>query len=194
MKVTPSELPEVLRIELDEYRDDRGSFVETFNESRFEAAGIPGRFRQHNLSRSRKNALRGLHYQLHRPQGKLIQCIHGQVLDVAVDVRVGSPTFGRWVGVELSEAPATLLWIPPGFAHGFCAVSESAALHYLCTELYDPADDRGILWSDPDLGITWPLANPLLSERDRKLPTLAAARQQGLLPALAAMTAANVRA
>lgn len=176
MRVTPTALPEVLLIDLDVHTDARGHFFERFNEERFAAAGLPTRFRQDNQSLSRRHVLRGLHYQLHHPQGKLVQCVQGALFDVAVDIRAGSPTFGKWVGVELAAERKQLLWIPPGHAHGFCVLSEEAILQYQCTEVYRAPDDRGILWSDPALGITWPVSAPLLSPRDSGLPTLEGAR------------------
>ena len=176
MKVTPTALPDVLLIELDEFPDERGFFVERYHEERFAKLGLPTAWRQDNHSRSRRGVLRGLHFQLRRPQGKLISCVAGSVFDVAVDVRVGSPTFGKWVGVTLSGDKAQLLWIPPGYAHGLLAVSEQADVIYKCTELYAPADERGILWSDPDLQIQWPVSGPILSERDRRLPMLSETR------------------
>lgn len=180
MKVTPTDLPDVLLIDVDVFSDARGHFFERFNEERFSALSLPTRFRQDNQSHSRQNVLRGLHYQLNRPQGKLVQCIRGALFDVAVDIRVGSPTFGRWSAVELTEEKKQLLWIPPGFAHGFCVRSEVAELQYQCTDVYVPSDDRGIIWSDTELAIRWPIESPLLSDRDRALPTLATAR--GALP------------
>jgi dTDP-4-dehydrorhamnose 3,5-epimerase len=175
MKVaTIQALPDVKVIHLDVLEDARGHFFERFNEQRFAEAGLPTRFRQDNQSRSRRGVLRGLHYQLRHPQGKLVQCIRGTIYDVAVDIRRGSPTFGRWAGVELSEERKDLLWIPPGFAHGFCALSEVAEVHYQCTELYARADDRGIRWSDPEIDISWPVRDPILSERDAQLPLLGA--------------------
>ena len=172
MKVTPTALPEVLLIELDAFPDERGFFVERYHEERFAKLGLATVWRQDNHSRSHRGVLRGLHFQLRRQQGKLISCVAGSVFDVAVDVRIGSPTFGKWVGVTLSGDKAQLLWIPPGFAHGLLALSEQADVNYKCTELYSPADERGILWSDPDLQIQWPVSNPILSERDQRLPML----------------------
>lgn len=175
MRKTPSSLPEVLLIDLDVFADERGHLVEVFNEKRFAEHGLPTTFRQDNLSRSLRGVIRGLHYQLQHPQGKLISCIRGRIFDIAVDIRMGSPTFGKWVGVELSEDERQLVWIPPGFAHGYCTLSEIAEIQYKCTDLYAPRDERGILWSDPDLAIAWPSEHPILSKRDRDLPTLRAA-------------------
>jgi len=173
MKVTPTELPEVLLVEPRVFGDARGFFLETFQAERYAAAGIPGHFVQDNLSRSAKGTLRGLHFQEPRAQGKLVLVLHGAVWDVAVDVRRGSPRFGRWVGLELSEENRRQLWIPPGFAHGFCVVSDTADFFYKCTELYAPETERVVRWDDPALGIRWPIAAPLLSAKDRAAPTLA---------------------
>lgn len=175
MKVTPTELPEVLLIEPRVFGDARGFFVETYQAARYDAVGIAGPFVQDNLSRSVRGTLRGLHLQEPRGQGKLVQVLRGSVFDVAVDVRRGSPRFGRWVGVDLSEEPPCQLWIPPGFAHGFCVLSESADFFYKCTELYSPADERAIAWNDPRIGIRWPIAEPLLSKKDQGAPLLEAA-------------------
>ena len=173
MKVTPTELPEVLLVEPRVFGDARGFFLETFQAERYATAGIPGHFVQDNLSRSAKGTLRGLHFQEPRAQGKLVLVLHGAVWDVAVDVRRGSPRFGRWVGLELSEENRRQLWIPPGFAHGFCVVSDTADFFYKCTELYAPETERVVRWDDPALGIRWPIAAPLLSAKDRAAPTLA---------------------
>ena len=175
MKVTPTELPEVLLVEPKVHGDDRGHFYELFHEQRYAEAGIRGPFVQDNHSRSVHGTLRGLHFQEPCPQGKLVQVLRGRVWDVAVDVRRGSPRFGRWVGIELSGDTPRQLWIPPGFAHGFCVLSDSADFFYKCTELYAPECDRSIAWNDPAIGIRWPLAEPLLSSKDRAAPTLARA-------------------
>lgn len=178
MDVKPLAIPDVLLIDLDVHKDDRGHFYERFNEERFKAAGLPTQFRQDNHSRSRQGVLRGLHYQLKRPQGKLISCTHGSAFDVAVDIRVGSPTFGKWVGVDLVDERPQLLWIPPGFAHGFYAVSNVAVLEYKCSDIYVASAERGIRWDDPDIGIAWPLEQPILSARDLALPFLSTATAQ----------------
>lgn len=172
MKVTPLAIPGVKLLEPARVEDERGWFMEEFQDQRFQQLGLPARFRQENRSRSRQNVLRGLHYQLLRPQGKLVACTRGRIFDVAVDIRRGSPTFGKWVGVELHEDSALQLWIPEGFAHGFIALTPIADVAYRCTELYDRSDDRGVLWSDPDIGIRWPVSNPVLSNRDRALRPL----------------------
>jgi dTDP-4-dehydrorhamnose 3,5-epimerase len=154
-------------IEPDLYRDSRGMFWEAFHEERYAKAGIEGPFVQDNFSWSVRHTLRGLHYQLHRPQGKLVTVIHGAVYDVAVDIRRGSSTFGQWYGIELSDRNMRQLYIPPGFAHGFCVLSETAAFFYKCTDVYQPAYERGILWNDPALNIPWPTDSPLLSAKDQ---------------------------
>ena len=173
MRVTPTDLPGVLIIEPVVYGDDRGFFVETYHASRYNEHGIKGPFVQDNHSRSTFGTLRGLHLQLQHPQGKLIHVIEGEVFDVAVDVRRGSPTFGRWVSVRLSADNFRQVYVPPGFAHGFCVLSPIAQVEYKCTEFYDPASEIGIVWNDSSLGITWPVREPLLSHRDRAHPTLA---------------------
>ena len=174
MRVDPTELPGVLIIEPDVHHDGRGFFLETYHADRYVQYGIRGPFTQDNLSRSTAGTLRGLHLQLKRPQGKLIHVVEGEVFDVAIDVRRGSPTFARWVGIVLSAENFKQCYIPPGFAHGFCVLSPLAQVAYKCTDLYDPTGEIGIAWDDPQLAIDWPVAVPLLSERDRHHPTLAA--------------------
>jgi dTDP-4-dehydrorhamnose 3,5-epimerase len=171
MKVTQTELPGVLLLEPRVFGDERGFLMETFHAPRYEQFGISG-FVQENFSRSRKRTLRGLHFQEPRGQGKLIQVLAGEVYDVAVDVRRGSPTFAKWIGVHLSASSPRQLWVPPGFAHGFCVLSESADFLYRCTELYSPETERAIAWNDPELAIGWPVQAPLLSARDAAAPTL----------------------
>jgi len=166
MKVTETPLPGVRVIELDSFGDARGFFFELYHARRYLEVGIDQPFVQDNFSRSAKDTLRGLHYQEPHPQGKLVQVFQGAVYDVAVDIRRGSPTFGRWFGIELSAENRRQLWIPPGFAHGFCVISPSADFFYKCTEYYAPAGDRVIAWNDPDLGIPWPTQSPLLSKKD----------------------------
>jgi len=173
MKVVPTALPEVLIIEPKIFGDSRGFFYESFQAARYAEAGIQGPFVQDNLSRSVRGTLRGLHFQEPRAQGKLVQVLRGAVWDVAVDVRRGSPRFGRWVAVELSETAPRQLWIPPGFAHGFCVLSDSADFFYKCTELYAPECDRSIAWNDPEIGITWPVHSPILSPKDAAATRLA---------------------
>ncbi|WP_141588789.1 dTDP-4-dehydrorhamnose 3,5-epimerase [Myxococcus sp. AB056] len=179
MKVTPLEIPEVLLLEPKVFGDDRGFFMEMFHAARYAAVGIPGPFVQDNYSRSAKGTLRGLHFQEPQAQGKLVQVLAGAVYDVAVDVRRGSPTFGQWVAAELSSDNRRQLWIPPGFAHGFCVVSDSADFHYKCTALYAPETERSVVWNDPDLAIPWPVSEPLLSPKDAQAPRL---RDAPLLP------------
>jgi dTDP-4-dehydrorhamnose 3,5-epimerase len=162
------------------YRDPRGFFVETFHEPRYASHGIPGPFVQDNHSRSVYGTLRGLHWQVGEPLAKLIRVVEGRIFDVAVDIRPESPTFGRWVGHELSADNFMQFYVPPGFAHGFCVLSESAQVEYKCTALYDPAAERGLIWNDPEVGIDWPIRTPLLSERDRHHPTLAGLREQAV--------------
>ncbi|MBS3968002.1 MAG: dTDP-4-dehydrorhamnose 3,5-epimerase [Truepera sp.] len=172
MKVRPTELPEVLLLEPSVFSDDRGFFLETWHQQRYAAAGLPTLFVQDNLSFSRKGTLRGLHFQHPHGQGKLVFVLQGEVFDVAVDIRGGSPTFGRWVGVTLSADNKRQLYIPEGFAHGFCVTSESALFAYKCTDFYNPQAEAGIAWDDPDLAIAWPSGNPLLSAKDRSYPRL----------------------
>lgn len=167
------EIPDVILIEPIVYDDSRGFFMEVYRESHFKDAGINYRFVQDNHSKSRKNVLRGLHYQLNpMAQGKLVRCIKGKIWDVAVDIRKGSPWFGKWVGVELSEENRLILWVPPGFAHGFVALEDSTEVIYKVTSEYAPELDRGIIWNDPDLNIKWPISDPILSDKDSKLPSL----------------------
>jgi dTDP-4-dehydrorhamnose 3,5-epimerase len=153
-------------------RDARGFFAETYHQEKFSELGITAAFVQDNHSCSARGTLRGLHYQLRRPQAKLCRVIRGEVLDVAVDVRRGSPTFGRWVGCLLSAAEMNQIFIPAGFAHGFAVLSESAEFLYKCSDFYDPASEHGVAWNDPDLGIDWRLADPLLSAKDSQFPAL----------------------
>jgi dTDP-4-dehydrorhamnose 3,5-epimerase len=173
MRVVTTDLAGVLLIEPDVHRDGRGFFVETYHAERYQAHGIPGPFVQDNHSRSTAGTLRGLHLQLRHSQGKLIRVIEGEVFDVAVDVRRGAPQFGRWVAVTLSAENFRQVYVPPGFAHGFCVLSPVAQVEYKCTELYDPASEIGIAWNDPAIAIRWPISAPLLSARDRRHPTLA---------------------
>ncbi len=163
----------VLLLTFRAFSDPRGFVVETFNASTFAGAGLPAEFVQDNHSRSTGGVLRGLHFQSKTPQGKLVRPIRGRIFDVAADVRVGSPTFGRWVGVTLADTDMQALWVPPGFAHGFCTLSDEADVLYKCTSLYDPNDESGVRWDDARLRIKWPIEEPLLSERDRALPGLA---------------------
>jgi len=173
MKFLSTALPGVMLIEPDVYRDTRGFFLETYHAGKYRAAGIDGIFVQDNHSHSVRGTVRGLHAQRHRAQGKLVRVLQGEIFDVAVDIRRGSPTFHRWVGVRLSADNFRQIYVPPGFAHGFCVLSEGADVEYKCTELYDPVDEFGVLWNDPALGISWPVHEPLLSEKDRTALRLA---------------------
>jgi dTDP-4-dehydrorhamnose 3,5-epimerase len=173
MKTIPTRLPEVVLIEPKVFGDSRGFFFESWNEREFERAGISARFVQDNHSRSARGVLRGLHYQIRRPQGKLVRVIEGEIFDVAVDIRRGSANFGKWESARLSAHSKSMLWIPVGFAHGFCVVSDFAEVLYKTTDFYSPEHERSILWNDPDLGIPWPLdGEPLLSAKDSKAPRL----------------------
>lgn len=184
MKRLPTTLPGVVLLELDVFGDSRGRFMETFRRERYLEAGVAVGldFVQDNFSSSVKGTLRGLHYQLEHPQGKLVHVTHGEVFDVAVDIRRGSPTFGQWFGTLLSADNHRQLWLPPGFAHGFLVTSAEAHFSYKCTQTYVASDDRSLRWDDPDLGITWPLEGaPLLSKRDVAAPGL----RDALLPTYA---------
>jgi dTDP-4-dehydrorhamnose 3,5-epimerase len=173
MNFTPLEIPDVILVEPDVFGDARGFFTETYHAAKYAAAGIRGPFVQDNYSFSRRGILRGLHYQLRQPQGKLVFVARGEIFDVAVDIRRGSPTFGRWVGRTLSGDNHHQMYVPQGFAHGFCVLSEEVEVMYKCTALYDAADDRGVIWNDPSLMIDWPVAQPQLSGKDAKLRPLA---------------------
>jgi len=170
------DIPGLVLIEPKVFGDDRGFFLEIYKHSEFINAGVVEHFVQDNFSRSAKGVLRGLHYQKDpRAQGKLVRCMKGSIFDVAVDIRKGSPTYARWVGQELSERNNLMLYVPAGFAHGFLTLSETAEVLYKCTAEYSPADDRGIIWSDPDINIAWGAKAPLLSAKDGLLPLLRAA-------------------
>jgi dTDP-4-dehydrorhamnose 3,5-epimerase len=173
VRIVETALPGVLVIEPDVHADGRGFFIETYHAEKYGAYGIHGPFVQDNHSRSAGRTVRGLHLQLRRPQGKLVRVIEGEVYDVAVDVRRGSPSFGRWMAVTLSAGNFLQCYIPPGFAHGFCVTSSVAQVEYKCTDLYDPDSELGIAWNDPALAIPWPVADPVLSPRDLRNPTLA---------------------
>jgi dTDP-4-dehydrorhamnose 3,5-epimerase len=166
--VKKTEIEGLLIIEPKVFGDDRGFFLETYNQKRYQEAGIPGKFVQDNLSFSKRDVVRGLHFQSPNAQGKLVSCPMGEVFDVAVDIREGSPTFGKWVGVYLSADNKRQFWIPPGFAHGFLVTSETALFSYKCTEYYSPKDEKTVLWNDPEIGIKWPSReNFKLSDRDK---------------------------
>ena len=172
LKCTEKSLPGVFLIEPMVFEDDRGFFLETYHEKKYPEAGIDKPFVQDNHSHSCRGTIRGLHYQLKNPQGKLVYVIRGEVFDVAVDIRRGSSTFGQWTGTILSEKNKHQLFIPEGFAHGLCVISETADVLYKCTDLYAPGDEYGILWSDPVIGVDWPVENPVLSEKDAESPRL----------------------
>jgi dTDP-4-dehydrorhamnose 3,5-epimerase len=173
VRILETALPDVKLVEPTVHRDERGFFSETFNTERFASYGLDLAFRQDNHSRSVHRVLRGLHFQLRRPQGKLVSCINGEIFDVAVDIRRGSPTFAQWTGLVLRGDHPRALWIPPGYAHGFCVLSASADVVYRCTDVYDPTDDHGILWSDAAIGIRWPVSDPFLSAKDERHDGLA---------------------
>ena len=173
MKISHSKLKGCVIIEPRVFGDDRGFFLETFQAARYkQEAGIDLPFAQDNHSRSARGVLRGLHFQKTKPQGKLVRVVRGEVYDVAVDIRKGSATFGEWEGVILSEENKKQFWVPPGFAHGFVVLSDTADFEYKCTDYYDPSDEGSILWSDPDLNIPWPIANPALSTKDESAKRL----------------------
>ncbi|KAF1713026.1 dTDP-4-dehydrorhamnose 3,5-epimerase [Pseudoxanthomonas sacheonensis] len=173
MKVVETSLPGCVVIEPAVFGDDRGFFFETWNADRYGQLGLPDRFVQSNVSSSARGVLRGLHYQWPNPQGKLVSVLEGEVYDVAVDIRRGSPTFGRWAAVILSAQNKRQFWIPEGFAHGFAVLSDRAIFSYLCTAQYDKSADAGVRWDDAAIGIDWPIDAPLLSEKDGKAPFLA---------------------
>jgi len=175
LKFLETELPGVLIVEPDVFRDARGFFLETFHASRYRDGGIPYDFVQDNHSKSVRGTLRGLHAQRRRPQGKLVRAAQGEIFDVAVDIRPGSATFGHWVGASLSGENFRQMFIPPGFAHGFCVLSGSAEVEYKCTDFYDRADEIGVRWDSA--GIEWPIQDPLLSPKDAALPTLLEIRE-----------------
>ncbi|MBS0165508.1 MAG: dTDP-4-dehydrorhamnose 3,5-epimerase [Nitrospira sp.] len=180
MRVTPIDIPGVLILEPAVLADHRGMFAETYHEERYREIGITEHFVQDNYSLSVRNTLRGLHFQHPNAQGKLVMALAGTVYDVVLDIREGSPTFGRWYGMALSGSTLQQLYIPPGCAHGFCVTSDTACFLYKCTAYYSPKDDRGILWNDPALGISWPVTQPILSPKDQNHRPLAA--MEGELP------------
>lgn len=171
LKIRETELPGVLILEPRVFSDPRGTFYEIYNSAAYRELGLPETFLQDNHSESVQGVLRGLHYQLANPQGKLVRCVRGAVFDVAVDLRRDSPHFGKWTGVELTEQNRLMLWVPPKFAHGFVALSDAHVL-YKCTTLWDKETDRSLLWSDSELAIRWPISNPQLAEKDEKAPPL----------------------
>lgn len=172
MKISATKLEGVFIIEPDVFGDNRGFFMETYQKRRYMEHGIHCEFVQDNLSFSVKNTLRGLHFQITRPQAKLVQVLTGEIFDVIVDVRIGSSTYGQWTGVRLSDENHLQVYIPEGFAHGFCVMSDKVLFSYKCSDYYQPDDEGGILWSDPDIGIDWPVTNPMLSKKDMDFPVL----------------------
>ena len=167
-------LPEVILVVPDVHRDARGFFLETYHAGKYKAGGIDAAFVQDNHSRSTKDTLRGLHAQWRKPQGKLVRTLQGEIFDVAVDARRGSPTFGKWFGARLTSENHHQLWVPAGFVHGFCVLSETAEVEYKCTDLYDPGGELGVRWDDPAIGIDWPIRQPILSAKDAAAPVLSA--------------------
>jgi dTDP-4-dehydrorhamnose 3,5-epimerase len=181
MRFLPTPLPGVILVEADVFGDERGFFLETYRTEEFAAAGIDAPFVQDNHSGSVRGVLRGLHYQEPFAQGKLIRCVSGSVFDVAVDIRKGSPTFGKWFAAELSAENKLQMWVPAGFAHGFCVTSAWGEIVYKCTDVWRKENDRAIAWNDPEIGIEWPIADPILSAKDAAAPPLRAA---AVLPAI----------
>jgi len=172
MKITSTKLPGVLIIQPRVFADQRGFFMETYHLKKYAEKGLDLSFVQDNLSYSTIGTLRGLHYQYPNAQGKLVQAIKGEIFDVAVDIRCGSPTFGKWTGAYLSDENKRQIFIPEGFAHGFCVISDTASVVYKCTDFYAPESEKGIIWSDSDIGIEWPVKEPLLSPKDSQYPCL----------------------
>jgi dTDP-4-dehydrorhamnose 3,5-epimerase len=173
MKIIATPIDGLLVIEPKIFKDKRGFFMETYNRQKYEAAGITETFVQDNLSYSKKKTVRGLHFQIRRSQAKLVQAVAGEIFDVAVDLRPASTTFGKWTGARLSDKNGHQMYIPKGFAHGFCVLSEFALFYYKCSDFYAPDDEGGIIWSDQDIGIEWPVENPIISEKDKQYPNLA---------------------
>lgn len=172
MKIETFDIPGVVKLTLQPFRDERGAFFETFRKDRYAEAGIRHEFVQDNRSMSFWHVLRGMHYQITRPQGHLVTLTSGHIFDVGVDLRPASPAFGKWVATELSADPPVQIFLPPGVAHGFCVLSESAEIWYKCTDYYHESDEAGLAWNDPDLGIPWPVDKPILAARDAALPRL----------------------
>jgi len=178
MNFRETQLPGVIEIEPELFGDARGFFMEVYQREKYRAAGVDVEFVQENHSRSALRVLRGLHYQLRKPQGKLVRAVVGEIFDVAVDIRRSSPHYGEWAGAVLSAENRRLLYVPPGFAHGFCVTSDMAEVVYQCTDYYDPEDERGILWSDPEIDVHWPITEPILSRKDQHHPLLGDAADQ----------------
>lgn len=172
MKIITTSIEGIFIIEPKTFKDKRGFFMETYNRNRYNESGINATFVQDNLSYSLKNTLRGLHFQIKHPQAKLIQVVSGEIFDVAVDLRPDSVTFGKWTGIHLSDENRRQVFIPEGFAHGFCVLSEFALFYYKCSDFYAPDDECGIIWSDSDIGIEWPVENPIISEKDKQYQKL----------------------
>ena len=172
MQIKTTTLEGIVIIESEVFDDSRGYFMETYHADRYYNAGVQASFVQDNLSFSTKGTLRGLHFQIRRPQAKLVQAVTGEIFDVVVDIRPGSKTFGQWSGIRLSAHNKRQVFIPAGFAHGFCVLSQTAHFLYKCSEFYNPEDEGGIIWSDPSIGIQWPIGEPSISEKDRRFPSL----------------------
>ncbi len=172
MKINTTPIDGLLVLEPDVFKDKRGFFLETYHVQKYRTLGIERKFVQDNVSCSSRGILRGLHFQYRHPQAKLVQVLSGEVFDVAVDIRLGSPTFGKWFGIMLSQDNLYQMFIPEGFAHGYCVTSETAIFAYKCSDFYSPADEGGLLWSDPEVGIQWPVSDPILSQKDSFLPRL----------------------
>ena len=172
-RLTPTDIPDVILIEVDTYPDDRGFFRETYKESGYAQSGFPWTFVQANFSKSRKGVIRGLHFQ-YQPAGigKLISVTRGRIMDVAADIRPGSPTYKKWVSAELSGENGSMLYVPPGFAHGFCALEDECFVNYMMTGEFSPAHDAGVRWNDSEIGVEWPITDPILSQKDSNLPFL----------------------
>ena len=173
MRIIETALKEVVLVEPELHEDPRGVFYELYHQDKYAKIGIAETFVQDNVAQSNRDVLRGLHYQLRYPQAKLVMAIQGKIYDVAVDIRRGSPSFGQWCGFELSDTNKRQLYIPPGFAHGYCVLTDTATVVYKCSRFYAPGDDRGIIWNDPTIHVTWPVITPVLSSKDRSLKTLA---------------------
>jgi len=181
--VTPAKLAGVLVIDTAFFTDERGFFIQNYHKGIYELTGFSGQFVQDNHSRSAQRVLRGLHYQdMTAPMGKLVRCTFGRIFDVAVDLRVSSPTFGQWFGIELSAENMTQVWLPPGFGHGFVTLSEFAEVQYKCSGFYTPSSEGVISWNDPDIGIAWPISDPILSQRDQNGMSLRAYRESPAFP------------